>query len=156
MTVLTQPPTTQPTTTAPAADPVVGAALGRIHEAIASLHDLAALVADCPEAAEAVNTHLMREPLRILVFVGDRHERAGVPERVAALATAAAGHGAQISRHRTEDYGGVNARFGFVELHIYARLDSIGAVTTRVESVQVTDWQPHPLLAALPAGAPGR
>lgn len=149
MTLLTQPPRPVSTTPATAADPIVDAALGRIREAIAGLHDLAALTADCPEIAQAVNTHMMREPMRILVYIGEQAGQPRVPERIAALATAAAGHGAQISRHHGEEYGGIDAKLGHVQLHMYARLNTVGAVTTRVENVQVTDWQPHPLLAAL-------
>jgi hypothetical protein len=134
----------------------VGKALENISEAITGLRNLAALAADRPDVARAVNTHMTREPLRILLYVGERDGQAGVPERIADTATAAAAHGAEISRHHADEYGGIDARFGHVQLHIYARLHDIGAVTTRTESVQITNWQPHPLLAALPTGTPGR
>lgn len=157
MTVLTQSPRPASAMPAPTADPVVDAALERIRDTIAGLNDLAALAAERPEVARAVNTHLMREPLRILLYVGHTGgEQAGVPERIAALAIAAAGHGARIIRHHTEEYAGIDARLGHVDLHIYAPVDAVGAVTTRTETVQVTDWQPHPLLAALTTDRDGR
>lgn len=132
----------------------VGTALARIEETIAGLRNLASLVTDRPEIAEAVNSDLDRQRSpRVLFYVSDRRaDDTSIPEYIADLATAASDHGAEVSHCHDNDYGGINAQFGFVTLHIYAPLDAVGSVATRTRSVQITDWQPDPALAGFAAG----
>lgn len=132
----------------------VETALARIDEAIAGLRKLAGLVIDRPEVAESVNSGLERQRSpRILLYVNDR--RAGdtsIPEYIAGMAAAATGHGADVSQCHDSNWGGINAQFGFVTLHVYADLAAVGSVATRTHTVQVTDWQPDPALAGIATG----
>jgi hypothetical protein len=142
---------------APATDRTAEA-LARIAEARAGLQGLAELVMDRPDIASAViSTPTHNWSPRILVYVNDRIAgRESIPEHIAGLAKAAMQNGADIAPHHDDKHGGLDARFGPVTLHIYTQLDKVGAVATRTHSVQITDWQPDPLLAAfqpVPAAA---
>jgi hypothetical protein len=136
------------------ADRHVETALAQIDEAIAGLRKLAELVTDRPEIAESVSSGLDRERSpRILLYVNDRRANgASIPEYIAGMGAAASDHGAEVSGCHDDTWGGINAQFGFVTLHVYAHLDEVGSVATHTRSVQVTEWQPDPALAALAAG----
>ena len=135
--------------TAPATDRTAEA-LSRIAEARAGLQALAELVVDRPDIAGAVISTLAHEwSPRVLVYVSDRVAgEMSIPEHIAGLGKAAKRNGADVTPHHGDEYGGLNAQFGPVTLHIYTQLDNVGAVATRTRSVQITDWQPDPLLAA--------
>lgn len=124
-------------------------ALSRIADARAGLQALAELVVDRPDIASAVISSVDHDwSPRVLVYVSDRTTGGtSIPEHIAGLADAAKRNGADIAPHHSDEYGGLNARFGPVTLHIYTQLDKVGAVATRTRSVQITDWQPDPLLA---------
>jgi len=128
-------------------------ALARIAEARAGLQALAELVVDRPDIAGNVIYSLTHEwSPRVLVYVSDRTTGTGsIPEHIADLAEAAKHNGADVTPHHNDTYAGLTARFGPVTLHIYTQLDAAGAVATRTRSVQITDWQPDPLLAAFQA-----
>jgi hypothetical protein len=135
--------------TAPATDRTAEA-LSRIAEARAGLQALAELVVDRPDIAGDVISNLAHNwSPRVLVYVSERTAGGrSIPEYIAGLAKAAKHNGADVAPHHSDKYAGLNARFGPVTLHIYTQLDKVGAVATRNRRVQITDWQPDPLLAA--------
>jgi hypothetical protein len=145
---------TAKTTASPVADWHVESAQVRIEEAVTGLRKLADLVADRPGIAEAVSAGLARrDSNRILLYVNDgRAGGVSIAEYIADVATAASRHGAEVCTFHSNGYGGINAHFGFVTLHVYAALADVGAVAIHTRSVQVTDWQPDPALAGIAAG----
>lgn len=126
---------------APAAagdDPAVAEAIDRITNAVNGLSNLAELVRARPEMAS-----------RISLKVWDINVAVGYPndgeaaDRIASLAEAAKPYADTVEIWHNNDYGGVEAMFGPIPLHIYAPLDHVGGVVKR----KAVDWRPDARLA---------
>ncbi len=128
--------------------PDQAAAFDRIDAAIEGLYALRGLVANRPDVASAVTPR----GYDINVYVGHHvGEDEDVPERIASLATDADLHGGIVTQRHGGEYAGIQALFGPFPLHVYALANQVGTITTH--TVEATDWQPHPALAAIPKGA---
>lgn len=128
--------------------PDQAAAFDRIDAAIEGLYALRGLVAERPDIAGSVRPR----GYDMNVFVGDHvGEGEDVPDRIASLAADADLHNGIVSLRHNGEYAGIQAMFGPFPLHVYAQVRQVGSATTR--TVEVTDWQPHPALAAIPKGA---
>lgn len=128
----------------------VAEALGRINVALDGLRNLARLVQARPDIARSIQLHMYDINIALGTNYGIGGRDTSVPERIASLASDAADHGADVRQHQRAGHGGVMAQFGPVPLHVYATLDEVGQRTTR--TVEVTEWQPNPLLAAFAPG----
>ena len=97
-------------------------ALARLNDAIDGLRALRNLVLDRPDIAHVVSRDLaddVRAP-RILHYVNEWVAgTTDIDGYVTALASAALDHGATVSREDSEKWCGIDARFGFMKLHIY-------------------------------------